>query len=450
MAAATRTSVSIDDTTGSTVAGDHAQHRQWVPATPPDADGALSSAGTGRPAGGPPVGSDAGGPSRGWVALGVVLTLLAGAIICVFTLSARIVGVDTYVLAPGSATDTAPAIQISGTESYPPEGEIAFTTVSIRRDVTIWEWAQAKWFDDSSELVPPELIDGNRTTEETRQVTQFQMDQSQDTATVVALNYLGFDVVPEVEGAFVLELVEGSPAAEALRLGDLIVKVNDTDVRSSEDLSVAIQAQEPGSTVAVELKRSAQEQGGSGADPDAVDVSVDITLAPHPEVAGAGFLGVRIETPIRADAPFDVIIDVGRVRGPSAGLAFSLSIVDVLTEGELTGGIDIATTGTIDRFGNIGPVGGVPQKTQAAIDAGIELFLVPPNEYGDAIRIAGDRLDVRCVQTFDDAVLALAEFGGNGVEVAEEFGAEPPAPSPSPVDDTDGYLSCAEAIAQFQ
>ena len=383
--------------------------------------------------------------SRWWFALGGLLVLFACAIIAAFLLPASTFGADnTYVLAPGSATNTAPAIQVTGAEAFPPDSRIAFTTVSIKRDVNFAEWLQARW-DDTKELVPPEQIDGNRTSAETRQVTQFQMNQSQDTATLVALNYLGYEIVPEVEGAFVVQLVDDSPAQASLQLGDLIVRVDDVDIRSSEDLGIAIQEQTPGDTVEVVLKRSSSPGIGSGADPDAVDVTESITLATHPDIEGAGFLGVRIETPIRADSPFDVSIDVGRVRGPSAGLAFSLSILDVITEGELTGGVDIATTGTIDRFGNVGPVGGVPQKTEAAVDAGIEVFLVPPFEYVEAIETARGRLEVRCVQTFSDAVIALADFGGNGLEIAKANDAPTPELSPNPVDPEDPFYTCAEA-----
>ena len=75
--------------------------------------------------------------------------------------------------------------------------------------------------------------------------------------------------------------------------------------------------------------------------------------------------------------PFEVDIDTGRVGGPSAGLAFTLAIIDVLSEGELTNGLSIVATGTIDRDGNVGPVGGIHQKTVAAEQAGADVFLVP-------------------------------------------------------------------------
>lgn len=384
----------------------------------------------------------------GWTlrwALATVAAIVFGlATLVVFFGDADWIGVDDYVLAPGSATDTASAVRIEGAESFPPEGEIDFTTVSIRRDVTIWDWFRAR-SSDTSELVPPEEVDGDRSRDETRQITQFQMDQSQDTAVLVALQYLGYELVPQVEGAFVITLVPESPADEALQLGDLVVAVDGEPIEESSDLADAISGRSPGDEVTLSIRR---HPDGIGGDRDgAVDEEVDIVLAAHPEIDGAGFLGVQIETPVTVEAPFEVVIDVGRVRGPSAGLAFSLAVLDVATPGELTGGNRIATTGTIDRFGNVGQVGGVAQKVAAAKREGVEVFLVPPAEYAVAVEAAGDDIAIACVQTFDDAVIELAEnYGGNGIEVALEAGAPAPERSPSPVDPDDGFLTCAEVV----
>ena len=89
----------------------------------------------------------------------------------------------------------------------------------------------------------------------------------------------------------------------------------------------------------------------------------------------------------------------------------TLSILELVTPGELTGGLMVATTGTIDIGGNVGPIGGVIQKVVAAEKAGIELFLVPTTELADARAHAGD-LAVEGVSTLDDALAALARHGG--------------------------------------
>lgn len=84
----------------------------------------------------------------------------------------------------------------------------------------------------------------------------------------------------------------------------------------------------------------------------------------------------------------NVDLELADVGGPSAGLLFSLGIVDKLdgdgSGGDLTGGRKIAGTGTIDADGEVGAVGGVALKTQAARRDGATVFLVPEAECSDA------------------------------------------------------------------
>ena len=101
-----------------------------------------------------------------------------------------------------------------------------------------------------------------------------------------------------------------------------------------------------------------------------------------------------------------VTIDTGDLGGPSGGLAFALTLLDVLTPGELTNGQRVAATGTISPDGTVGPVSGIRQKTMAVRRAGVEIFLVPRAEYDEVLALAGD-VRVVPVDTFDDAVNAL-------------------------------------------
>ena len=110
-------------------------------------------------------------------------------------------------------------------------------------------------------------------------------------------------------------------------------------------------------------------------------------------------------------------LDSEDIGGPSAGLAFTLQVLDTLTPGELTGGHRVAATGTIDLGGRVGLVGGVRQKTLSVKDAGIDLFLVPSGELEEARAVAGDDMRVEPVDTLDDALAVLATVGGNGASL---------------------------------
>ncbi|MDX3803008.1 S16 family serine protease [Streptomyces sp. AK04-3B] len=107
----------------------------------------------------------------------------------------------------------------------------------------------------------------------------------------------------------------------------------------------------------------------------------------------------------------EVTLKLADVGGPSAGLLFSLGIVDKLdgdgAGGDLTGGRTIAGTGTIDAGGKVGAVGGVALKTQAARRDGATVFLVPKDECSDAKSELPKGLRLVPVTTLEGAVSAL-------------------------------------------
>ncbi|MEU5751593.1 S16 family serine protease [Streptomyces sp. NPDC047829] len=103
----------------------------------------------------------------------------------------------------------------------------------------------------------------------------------------------------------------------------------------------------------------------------------------------------------------DVRLRLEDVGGPSAGLLFSLGIIDKLGAGDLTGGRVVAGTGTITPAGRVGAVGGVPLKTQAARRDGATVFLVPKAECSDARAELPEGLRLIPVTTLKGAVDSL-------------------------------------------
>lgn len=119
-------------------------------------------------------------------------------------------------------------------------------------------------------------------------------------------------------------------------------------------------------------------------------------------------------------SPGEVEVDLRLedVGGPSAGLLFALGVIAELDGdgrgGSLTGGRTIAGTGTIDADGDVGPVGGVPLKTQAAARDGATVFLVPEAECEDARTELPDGLRLVPVTDLDGALDALQALDDGG------------------------------------
>lgn len=132
----------------------------------------------------------------------------------------------------------------------------------------------------------------------------------------------------------------------------------------------------------------------------------------HTAVAAAlGQLGMD-------DGEVQVDLDLADVGGPSAGLLFSLGIIDLIDgDGEgggLTGGRTVAGTGTIAADGTVGPVGGVPLKTQAARRDGATVFLVPERECADAAAELPDGMRLIPVATLQEAIDGLRALAKGG------------------------------------
>lgn len=322
--------------------------------------------------------------------------------------------VPYVALVPGSAKDTEPLLAVSGTEQYPSDGELLFTTVRVRQRPNLWEYLWLR-LDDDATVVPEEQILGDRTPEENREVNLSMMNNSKQVAVAVALQELGYDAI-STDGVLIQELVADAPAEEVLVRGDTIVDIDGEPTLSSRQLVEILAGRAPGDGVVLTIEHF------EGGDPE----TVTIVLAAHPDNPEAGFLGIQpIDRPRYGGAVgFDVEIESGSVGGPSAGLAFTLAVLDQLTEGELTGGAKVAVTGTIHADGSVGPVGGVLQKTAAVEELGVDAFIIPARlgdeELEAVIARAGDELEIIPVDDLEEALVALAGLGGD-VEAVEEY-----------------------------
>ena len=311
-------------------------------------------------------------------------------------------------LKPGSARPTDDRVSVVDLEVFEPEGEILFTTVSIDDQVTIADWVRSG-LDDAIELRSRADVFGSRSASEQRERNLQLMQASKDTAVIAALEHLGVMAVVE-SGIGFNEVLDDGPAAGLLEVGEIIIALDGEAITGFDSLLAALDARAPGTEITLQL-----ENNETGALREQV-----MTLGVHPDAERTGgFIGIADVTvrAVDADLPFDVAIDSGSIGGPSAGLAFTLTLIDMLTPGELTGGNRVAVTGTISAAGDVGNVGGVAQKAAVAEAEGVAMFIVP-NELVNAAESTTDDLRVVGVESLDDALAALAELGGDVEELA--------------------------------
>ena len=334
-------------------------------------------------------------------AVGVVVSIL----LLVVVVACLVIPIPWFTISPGMSRATEPLIAVEGAPIYDNEGAVDFLTVSMRRATPIE--ALAAWINPTFVLRSEKEALGNQTQSENRQLNLQLMTESKDAAQYQALTRLGYDVPMQGTGAVVASVVPESPASQELVVGDVIVRANGREIETSRQFVQFVAEQKPSSVVTLDLEPFSDEL--EQAKPAR---QVRVTLGARNENPQIAFLGVSTFTRNLTFAfPVTVNINSGAVGGPSAGLAFTLGILDKLTPGSLTGGLKIATTGTMALDGTVGPIGGMPQKVAAARRNGVKLMLVPSSELSEAQKYAGD-LPIVGVANLDEALEALTRYGG--------------------------------------
>lgn len=365
---------------------------------------------------------------------GAIMALIVAGVIGILYVGAN----GYYILSPGNAPivtasgecrsvgggsfalpDGRPCVQLvlPAGKAHPLDGTIMMVDV-LQGKPTPWQFllykfGQLKRFDNDSVFLPNVDIIGNGSAAQLGCQDTEQAMEATSAAPVAALRRLGYSVKEEDLGAQIDEVVPGTPAAAAgIQCDDLVTAVNNHPVHTDTDVATAIHGLPAGTVVHVTVSRS--DPSGRGT---AHTVVLTARLGATPGAPGQasnpkqGFLGIVSETRTSYDFPFPINVQVGAIGGPSDGLALALGLIDTLSQGHLTGGLDIAATGEIDPQGNVIEIGGAAQKAVAVRKAGAKVFLVPPQNYADAKSEAGN-MKVFAVATLTQALADLASLGG--------------------------------------
>ena len=302
---------------------------------------------------------------------------------------------NSYLILPDGAKPLADKVMVEGAKPASDPGGIFFVDVIVRKS-SLLEELLSPLRPDGSELVPTEaIVPPGSDFEERRRQNLRQMDRSQKIAAAVALRELGLDVGSDPEGALVVAVAPDAPADGKLEATEVIVAVDGKPVKTPDDLRRLIGDRKPGEQVRVNVRA-----GGT------VRTEVLSTIE-SPEQNGRAIIGIQVEQSAKIDLPIDVEIDLGGVGGPSAGLAFSLEVLEQLGR-DVDRGYRVAATGEIELDGGVASIGGVKQKTLGAKDAGMEVFLVPAGDNAEEARRNANGLRIIAVESFQQALRRLA------------------------------------------
>lgn len=324
-----------------------------------------------------------------------ILTLAVALVpVVVFGVLLAVVTVPFVSLGPGPTFDTLgevdgkQVVQIEGTQTHPTSGHLNMTTVSQRDDLRLGE-ALTLWLSGQEQLVPRDLVyPPGKSRDEVDKANNADFRNSEDSASYAALGYLKYPLAVTIA-----TVSDPGPAVGKLQPGDAVDAVNGTPVANVEQFTALLKTTKPGQAVTIDYRRKNEPPG-----------IAQITLGANQD-RDYGFLGVAVlDAPW---APFIVDFNLANVGGPSAGLMFSLAVVDKLTTGDLVGSTFVAGTGTIDVDGKVGPIGGITHKMVAAHEAGATVFLVPAKNCYEARSDNPSGMRLVKVETLSQAVDAL-------------------------------------------
>ncbi len=378
----------------------------------------------GRPTAGFP-GPVSPGPSRrGRAALRVAVGFVAVLVVAGF-IAARWV-VPYYAVTPGTALNVGKLISVPRDVAHTHRGSVVLTDVSLIH-LTALGYLYYR-FEEHAEIDSAAELTGGATSAAYDEQGVVEMATARQSATLVALRELGFHPRAVPSGVVVFSDLPGAASAMTLPVGDVITAVGPTRTASLGSLVAAIGAVAPGRSTKLTFHKLGSgtsqtrslvvgELRSSGPSSATVYTCAGVGSTTGRLVRRKGHTtsclpvyGEQLYTD--TNEPFRVSINADGIVGPSAGLSFTLGLIEKLDRADLTGGRRIAATGTIVNNGSVGEIGGIAQKAIAVREAGATVFLVPRGNAAAARANAGPDLRIIAVASIGQAVSALERLGG--------------------------------------
>jgi PDZ domain-containing protein len=325
------------------------------------------------------------------LAVAGILVIVVAAILIVTTTNAAS---SEFLLVPDRAHPLAGLVKVPGARPHDSRGGVYYVDV-LERKASLFDRIfppKGSTVIRQSQLTPPGVSEEQRI-----KADRLDMRLSQQVATAVALDALGYKVRVRQIGVRVALVYGQTHAVGKLQPGDVIVAADGTRVHSTLQLHNLLGRHRVGDTVSLVFLRDGVRH----------HVRIVTSRDPDPLDHGRAIIGFQPQPAIDLHVPFTIKFDLGGVGGPSAGLAFALEILEQRGR-DVDHGYKVAATGTIAPDGSVGQIGAVQQKAIGARAAHVDVFLVPAGDnYRVARKYAGS-VRVIPVQTFQQALHALA------------------------------------------
>ena len=298
-----------------------------------------------------------------------------------------------YIDAPGGITDMKERVEINGYESkgsfnlaYVKEYRATLPTLIFSLFNKDWKVIkQEQVMLDTEDFEAYEIRD------------KVLMKESISNAIYVAFNKAN-KYIKELSNKITIIYISESSKTD-LKVGDEIVSINNNYVYSKNDVTNIINNLSVGTKIDIKVKNSNKEYN---------------RYAYIKEEDNNKIIGILISNlkEYETNPKVNIIVDKNE-SGSSGGLITALTIYNSLIEEDITNGLKIVGTGTIDLDGNVGSIGGVEYKLKSAVKKKADLFIVPLDEnYDQAIKIKKENnydIEIIGVSTFDEVIEYLKQ-----------------------------------------
>lgn len=314
----------------------------------------------------------------------------------------ELIPANVYILLPGDALPVAPMISIAGHPVHRKHGQLLLTDVSLFKADHLLEevWGRLQ---PNSDTEPATTVAGGLSDKQFNQLNFQLMDDSIHQAEYAALSTIpGYHPHFAPTGPRIVFVLPHTPASAVLRTGDVVLAINGRRAHRAIDVAPIVKLSRPGQLIRLTVIR----HGTRMIIPLRTVASTNGQIDKHGKTA---LIGIELQDQIIF--PVKIQVDPGNIGGPSAGLMFTLGIIQRLVPRDITRGCRIAGTGTIDFLGNVGEIGGAAQKVVAASNAGAQYFFVPDAKANlDPALAHRDKVTVVPVKTLRQALAYLGKI----------------------------------------
>lgn len=265
---------------------------------------------------------------------------------------------------PGGLTDVSNRISIE--DAYELEGSYNITYVSQLNATPILMLYSL--FNDQWDLISNEELTTIESLEDMNFRYSLNLIENTNNAIMYAYNLANREVNISSSSFYITYVDE--LASTDLEVGDQILEINDIKIEDATILNSEVANTNVGDVLYFKV----------------INNNVEYTRFAYKTIIGEeSVIGIVLSTQYELDLnPKLDTSFLSSESGGSGGLMTTLYIYDSLIEEDLTSGLVIAGTGTIDSNGNVGAIAGVNYKIIGACNEGADVFFVPTDNYTEA------------------------------------------------------------------